>query len=270
MSEPIIIETPQPPTRERLVCVPEGAVVSRDAQHGTPYRDAPSKSRLFVEPGTEVRDAEPEDIDRAGYVTRDHARRVADMATDIAGHAALDLRDDLREAIARAEKAERERDEARAALAKWQGSAEQERARCVTIVRATAEKRRGDVSGEITAGVLNALADRLERGEHAGAPVPKPLPRATDEELADLFVEVFRTSPDVDIAKARLAAVAARVRREACLVTRAVEAGALFSIRPYVCKWIVIASHGGNDRRETVPAADVPKTLARLLGEVTR
>lgn len=165
------------------------------------------------------------------------------------------------------QRVERERDEARAALAKWQGSAEQERARCVAWLRSEAAS--SDWASCATWGrALSDTADRLERGEHADTPVPaaeptRDMPRATDEELVGLFDAAASR-------RAAVAAVAARVRREQCLVTRAVEAWALFSMRPYGGGWVIMVSHGANHHRETVPAADVPATLARLLGEVAR
>lgn len=117
----IIIETPAPPTRERLVLVPADAV-----------------SRTASEPALNVhtsagRDATPADLERGGYVTgemlaehvrivwaagqeaepvgvamlrrlkdrAEKAERVAAMAKDIDGHTMADLRDDLRNASAR-------------------------------------------------------------------------------------------------------------------------------------------------------------------------
>ena len=174
----------------------------------------------------------------------------------------------------------RERDEARAALAKWQGSAEQERARCVAWLRSEAAS--SDWASCATWGrALSDTADRLERGEHADTPAQT---RATDEELFAAYQTAYIVScgvkdPSEDqrgitrvmpAERKGIAAVAARVRREQCLVTRAVEAWALFSMRPYGCGWVIMVSHGANHHRETVPAADVPATLARLLGEVTR
>lgn len=113
-----------------------------------------------------------------------------------------------------------------------------------------------------------------ERARHAPAPCTQK-DRATDEEL----VEVARTAYDWGRLKDvpwvdRIAlAVAARVRKERCLVAQAVAANV--DIR--VCEddgggFMVGVHESGCDEElaRCVPAADVPATLARLLGEVSR
>jgi len=96
----IIIETPAPPTRERLVLVPPGTC--------TDYVDKPGLVRLVT---TDARDATAADLERAGYVTgemlAEHVRIVwaAGQEAEPAGVAMLRRLKD------RAEKAERERDE---------------------------------------------------------------------------------------------------------------------------------------------------------------
>ena len=279
---PIIIHTPQPDKEERLVRIPADCI-----------DDEPGAHEVST---THAYNATPADLERAGWVPRSALdTQVEATLSNIrhAGHLERE-RDEARCLYEAAhcermritdvlQRVERERDEARAALVKWQGSAEQERARCVAWLRAEAAS--SDWASCATWGrALSDTADRLERGDHAGTPAPAALPRATDEELFAAYQTAYIVScgvkdPSEDqrgitrvmpAERKGIAAVAARVRREQCLVTRAVEAGALFSMRPYGGGWVIMVSHGANHHRETVPAADVPATLARLLGEVAR
>lgn len=326
----IIIETPQPPTRERLMRVPEGAVVStiRETSGGL-------RTVLRVTPGTEVHDAEPADLERAGWV------RDSDLlALTVRAEAAEAERDEARDTIARARgcitdvpagvrnaldievaRLLRERDEARAALATWQGSAEQERARIVADLRHDAEHLAWPI-GTSPSEVLRGAADCIDAGwvrsEHAGTPAPASLPRATDDELVGVYLGAFRSSGPGDVETARrdgiaavaarvraereprdmpratdeelfalahhamelrqgvtgaALAVAARVRREQCLVTRAVEANVDIRVCEDDGGGFMVGVHAPGDDEDLerhVPAADVPATLARLLGEVAR
>ena len=104
--------------------------------------------------------------------------------------------------------------------------------------------------------------------------------RATDEELVaighavskarifdgssggDETIAEWKRRLDLDVVRA----VAARVRQE-CLVAQAVEAGGAHFYRLGPRKWAVYARGEG---AECDAAADVPATLARLLGEVER
>jgi len=122
VSEPIIIETPAPPTRERLVLVPLLAVSRTEGG-----------DELLTIRTANARDATPADLLRAGYVPREvpsaEAWKAAHAAKRelIRARAALaeqpdpgtlaHLRADLRDAVKRAEKAERERDALRDQIA---------------------------------------------------------------------------------------------------------------------------------------------------------
>lgn len=103
----------------------------------------------------------------------------------------------------------------------------------------------------------------------------QPEDRATDEELLALAADAFQHrahgGPVLDDLHKLARAVAARVRKE-CLVAQAVAAGVDLH---------VVARGGADERQVTVAkgrhmqraypdAADVPATLARLLGEVSR
>lgn len=267
----IIIETPQPPIRERLILVREG------------------------EPMAPRRDAEPADLERAGYQWVAPSRRIAaeaerDEARDTIARArgcitdvpagvrnALDV--EVARVVRERDEAVRSRDQARAALAAWQGSAEQERARIVADLRHDAEHLAwpiGTSPNEVLRGAADCIDAGWVRGEHAGTPATAPLPRATDEELVDVYLGAFRSSGPGDVETARcdgIAAVAARVRREQCLVTRAVEAGGIYIERTghhggkY---WVEVGRGMHAPARNLVDAADVPATVERLLGEVTR
>ena len=358
MSEPIIIETPAPPTRERLVLVPPGTC--------TDYVDKPGLVRLVT---TDARDATPADLARAGYEPVERAEkaewsaRVARMAlanehqdregvrirkdlgtqdapcpcdTDpeqgMGMHsppcplheaaralrrktswedAAHTMDGELKAAITRAEKAERERDEVRrlhseaeaqvacrselrAQLAAAEGrfratEAERDTLRA-ELARLTAP---APGEGEPTGAELRAIVDRegLRIGvdaalvdiwragvAHERARQQLAKDRATDEELAKVGREAWnRNIGDDDSITAALRAttlaVAARVRKERCLVAQAV--GTNVDIR--VCEddggGFMVGVHApGCDEELTryVPPADVPTTLARLLGEVSR
>lgn len=379
MSEPIIIKTPAPPTRERLVLVPEG-VPPRD---GRPA----------------YRDATPDDLERGGYVPVERAEkaewsaRVARMAlanehqdregvrirkdlgtqdapcpcdTDpeqgMGMHsppcplheaaralrrktswedAAHTMDGELKAAITRAEKAERERDEARRVALDVVGSVGDEgivdtvrrlAARAMVLARTLeerekalaalaranleSEKQRNTLRAELArltlvdeeeptdAALRDAFAEgerkrdarhvasplrivyRLgvahERARHA-APVsstPVTSDRATDEELVDLYRKIYEThgglTVDVshgDCRRAAVAAVAARVRQERCLVAHAVAANVDIRVCEDDGGGFMVGVHAPGCDEELarcVPAADVPATLARLLGEVSR
>ena len=106
--------------------------------------------------------------------------------------------------------------------------------------------------------------------------------RATDEELADLYRKVYEThgggtisvSHD-DCRRAAILAVAARVRQERCLVAQAVAADCDVHVTEQISGgWLVRVvaqtSSTAAGVSATVPRADAPSTLARLLGEVSR
>ena len=253
----IIIETPVPPVRERLVLVPVG------------------------ETHAHCRDATPEDLARAGYVLlvgylpRREVETAVSDAMDLQrrlieaeGHAA-ELALERDDAIARAEKAERERDEARAELARLTAPVE------------------GEPSGdELYAtygdhGDTDTCMRRIYRlgVAHERARQQPAQDRATDEELADLYAREYDaqahqtrdpfSKSHSDCRRAAVAAVAAHVRGERCLIARAVAVGEGFSVtrRATGAGWRIRMV--GGPGAECAPA-DVPATLARLLGEVSR
>lgn len=98
--------------------------------------------------------------------------------------------------------------------------------------------------------------------------------RATDEELRKVFAVAWGRAinsteapgmavPEVTARHAGILAVAARVRAERCLVTRAVEMGIHITIsRICSTEWLVVAR---GQERYCAPA-DVPATLERMLG----
>ena len=266
MSEPIIIETPAPPTRERLVLVPPGCPLPILA-----------------------RDATAADLERAGYVTgemlAEHVRIVwaAGQEAEPVGVAMLRRLKD------RAEKAERERDEAR----RLHSDAEAQVA-CRNELRAqvaaaegrfrAAEAERDTLRAELARltapGEGSCWACREELGvAHERARQQPEKDRATDEELVDLYRKVYEThggrtisvSHD-DCRRAGVRAVAARVRQERCLVAQAVgmpggsfTSATIYRHTPFGAAFGVRV----NDRyAENKSAAEVPTTLARLLGEV--
>ncbi len=112
--------------------------------------------------------------------------------------------------------------------------------------------------------------------------------RAKDEELVDLYRKVYEThgggTIDVshdDCRRAAVLAVAAHVRKERCLVAQAVGMGAGVTasrtserVPGTTGIWDVYATRRpdvpGEHYAYGVPTADVAATLARLLGEVSR
>jgi len=313
VSEPIIIETPAPPTRERLVLVPLLAVSRTEGG-----------DELLTIRTANARDATPADLLRAGYVPREvpsaEAWKAAHAAKRelIRARAALaeqpdpgtlaHLRADLRDAVKRAEKAERElRD-----MSERAGDAERERdeakelARVLEVERdegrrlhseADNAKLRAEVArltapgkgsldnGGLVAAITRGGSYRAEDFDvldlqaayrlgvaHERARQQPAKDRATDEELEREYNRARRNGAalgDID----GILAVAARVRKEQCLVAQAV--GMMPGVRSLTI-W-----HEGpgantvgvrvNDIKAVMQApADVPATLARLLEEVSR
>lgn len=161
---PIIIETPAPPTRERLVLVSPSSV-------SNPIETL--NGEVFTVHTTEARDATPADLERAGYVTgemlAEQVRIVWAASQDAIARAEkaertlreqvdpgtlAHLRNDLRDMTARAEKAERLHSEAEAQIA------------CRSELRAKlaeAERERDAARAELAA----ARADATRQGEDA-------------------------------------------------------------------------------------------------------
>ena len=284
MSSPIIIKTSQPDTEERLVLVPPGAC--------TDYEDKPGRVRLVT---TDARDATPADLGRGGFVLEKQPSQVA----------YLDMWNQRDAAITRAEKAERERDELRAQVAAAEGrfrAAEAERYALLAEVARLTAPGEGSEGGPWRAYGEPTDQELVDAFEHAYSNAPSvrthatairtiyrlgvaherarqqpAQDRATDEELAKIAYETSR----VDGAKweavtfdstrrqyLKIArAVAARVRQERCLVAQAVGMGVpIHASKERDGRWFVEAKNHSS----VVQPADVPATLARLLGEVSR
>jgi len=316
VSEPIIIETPAPPTRERLVLVPLLAVSRTEGG-----------DELLTIRTANARDATPADLLRAGYVPREvpsaEAWKAAHAAKRelIRARAALaeqpdpgtlaHLRADLRDAVKRAEKAERElRD-----MSERAGDAERERdeakelARVLEVERdegrrlhseADNAKLRAEVArltapgkgsldnGGLVAAITRGGSYRAEDFDvldlqaayrlgvaHERARQQPAKDRATDEELEREYNRARRNGAalgDID----GILAVAARVRKEQCLVAQAVGMGADVRITrsARAVAWDIDVTRRpvapGARYVHEVKAADVPSTLARLLGEVSK
>ena len=158
-----------------------------------------------------------------------------------------------------------------------------ERERSEWVARAEKAEARCRVLDEANAG----LAD--ERARHLGemddlrtklaaltAPVEilgtRDLPRVTDEELVSLFESKQTRNFAYDIPG--ILAVADRVRREQCLVTRAVERGLDLHIEEdgSGSVWVIEAvKQTGHSREIEVDSpSDVARVLAEMLGEVVQ
>lgn len=109
------------------------------------------------------------------------------------------------------------------------------------------------------------------------AELEAPMPEATITEIVDTFLSAERAHYkknrfDHDAAdRAGALAVAERVRRERCLIARAVAANIDVRVAEDVGGGFLVAAHrAGEDEHveHTVPAAEVPAELARMLTEV--
>ncbi len=303
----IIIETPAPPTRERLVLVPPDAVSRTEGG-----------DELLTIRTANARDATPADLERAGYVTGDmlaeHVRIVwaAGQKAEPVGVAML------RKLKERAEKAEADvkwlrgclrcPDHAMHDVPELCRLSEEQRGleglvettcreRDAAIARAEKAERERDEAllrahtGVVHYEILRQSGEEAARQrDEARAEVARltALDRATDDELVDLYRKIYEThgggtisvSHD-DCRRAGLLAVAARVRQERCLVAQAVamRAGVTISrtserVPGTTGMWDVYVTRRpdvpGEHYAYGVPTAGVPATLARLLGEVSR
>ena len=287
----IIIETPTT-TRERLVLMPPDAVSRTEGG-----------DELLTIRTANARDATPADLERAGYVRDDDTRAGLRDALRARERAELDALAELDEQRARAEKAERERDEA--LLRAHTGvvhyeilrQSGEEAARQRDEARAELARLTAPGEGEPTVSWFYdtycarfestqqedcADAYRLGVAHERARHVEKD--RATDEELGRVFGEAYTVeeSPDHGVAlRTAYLAVAARVRQERCLVAQAVAANVDIRVcedvtapdpRPYGGGFMIGVHAPGCDEElvRCVPVAEVPTTLARLLGEVSR
>lgn len=323
MSEPIIIETPAPPTRERLVLVRERIIVpeSRDATPADLERAGYVPSVGYLprrEVETAVSDAMDlqRRLDRMTEVAEQNLERFETAESELSAEtiradewkakcieaeanlgAAESANAECHELIAsetaRAEKAERERDEAR----RLHSEAEAQVA-CRTELRAQVASLRAELArltapgeGEPTVSWFYdtycarfestqqedcADAYRLGVAHERARHVEKD--RATDEELGRVFGEAYTVeeSPDHGVAlRTAYLAVAAHVRQERCLIAQAVAADCDVHVTEQIsggwCVRVVAqTSSTAAGVSATVPRADAPSTLARLLGEVSR
>ncbi len=168
------------------------------------------------------------------------------------------------------EEAARQRDEARAEVARLTAPGEGEPTVSWfydTYCARFESTQQEDCADAYRLGVAHERARHVEKD------------RATDEELVDLYRKVYEThgglTIDVshgDCRRAAVRAVAARVRQERCLVAEAVGMGVDVHVTEFVpTQWrVVVVDREATSKTAPCSAADVPATLARLLGEVSR
>jgi hypothetical protein len=118
-----------------------------------------------------------------------------------------------------------------------------------------------------------ALAAIWRAGHAAGvAAATRDLPRATARDVEAMADEAYRNrlsmDPTLGDMRALADRVAERVRREQCLVTRAVESGRGFEVWGRGNGWNVMV--GGKPPRVDIKTSDVARVLAEMLGEVGR
>lgn len=146
-------------------------------------------------------------------------------------------------------------------LALWRAGAAHERVRTAQL-RAEVSEARADRD--------KALAE-LEAANARIAELEAPLPEATVRDLEALADDHFRLrsgwSPTLGDMRDLARAVAERVRRERCLVARAVAGGVEFEVLGFGSEGAWTVRVAGKHKR-AVPAAEVPATLARMLTEV--
>ncbi len=335
MTTPIIIETTTT-TRERLVLVPVDAC--SEVREGDPRAKLGAKVGLTVL-GTYARDATAADLERAGWVRE----MVEPTGPGTLAHLRADLRDMTAraekaeatlamhgrptyvEAVERAEKAERERDDLLARInqaeheARCRGAEAKELVRVLEVERDEAKRLHSEAEAqvacrsELRAQVASLRAElarltapgegeptvswfydtycarfestqqedcadayRLGVAHERARHVEKD--RATDEELGRVFGEAYTVeeSPDHGVAlRTAYLAVAAHVRQERCLIAQAVAADCDVHVTEQIsggwCVRVVAqTSSTAAGVSATVPRADAPSTLARLLGEVAR
>jgi hypothetical protein len=194
---------------------------------------------------THTRDATPEDLARGGFVLREQA------APGTLAH----LRADLRDMTARAEFAR--------LTAPAEGEPTDE------ALRDAFEVAYRDAASECHANAIRAIY-RLGVAHERARQQPAQ-DRATDEELMALASNAHREriGESVSLGDLRdlVRRVAAHVRQERCLVARAVDAHMSTHVyRRGPDDWAVALG----PRFVECEPADVPATLARLLGEVER
>jgi hypothetical protein len=120
------------------------------------------------------------------------------------------------------------------------------------------------------AAVVAEFAIAQWRAGHAAAAKPtRDLPRATSREVEAMADEAYRArtgmSPTMGDMRALAANVAERVRREQCLVTRAVEMGEGLNVVPgSKGRWYVTVKMG----EQNCAPSDVARVLSEMLGEV--
>lgn len=125
------------------------------------------------------------------------------------------------------------------------------------------------------AALVDTERARADRAIARIAELEAPMPEATITEIVDTFQQAERAYYrrnrfDHDAAdRAGALAVAERVRRERCLIARAVAGGLDVHIEERTGgAWEVEVTDLGRSRTNIVPAAEVPAELARMLTEV--
>lgn len=237
----IIIKTPQPDTEERLVLVPLDAC--SEVREDDPRARLGARVGLTVL-GTYARDATAADLERAGEVRE----RVEPTGPGTLAHlenAVLNLRAELAVEKARADQADRELD----------GACSPDCQARIDYVEADNAKLRVE------------LARLTAPGE--GEP--------TDNELRAVWdPEPTITAARRALFRAGVAHERAKDRAERCLTAQAVGMGADVRITrsARAVAWDIDVTRRpvapGARYVHEVKAADVPATLARLLGEVSR
>jgi hypothetical protein len=235
-------------------------------------------------------------------------RRILDAVLgERTSDAATRLHNDWVDTRERAEKAEREREECESVLTAMGARAREaeEFARVLEVERDTARaelaRLRPDGVDEPLDVELGGVFAQAKRDSETGPHVVSPLrvvyrlgvaherarhgaqDRATDEELVAIARAAYDATDEAGIPWIdRIASrVAARVRQERCLVAQAVGMGATVTVERTSARvpgttgmWDVRVSRRpdapGEHYAYGVPAAEVPATLARLLGEVAR
>jgi hypothetical protein len=290
----IIIETT---TRERLVLVPEKQIVCTTHTRDATPEDLARAGYVLREqaaPGTlahlraDLRDmtarAERAERERDAQIARADdaeaslarvlgARWAAEAERDTLLAELADAKAECQGAMlsAYAQYAEtvRERDTARAELARLTAPAEGEPTD--EALRDAFEVAYRDAASECHANAIRAIY-RLGVAHERARQQPAQ-DRATDEELERVYSAAYARAWESEVStpdrgeRAGLRAVAAHVRQERCLVAQAVDAHMSTHVyRRGPDDWAVALG----PRFVECEPADVPATLARLLGEVAR
>lgn len=139
----------------------------------------------------------------------------------------------------------------------------------------SAIEARGGVLREAAAAVRGDAERLASANKHIAnleiAELEAPLPEATERELIRVGEEAYDSG--INTRREAYLAVAAHVRRERCLIARAVAGGVAVTVAPMPDapgKWAVVVTSENHNLPGVgdVPWAEVPATLARMIGEV--